>query len=135
MALFPWDNRLKTNISVCDEQHQNLINLINGLHDAMISRKDKELIGKTIDELVVYSLYHFKTEENLLEEHQFPHLNSHKAEHAVWVKEVNGLKDRFEKGEEIRTIEILGFLKDWVYDHILVSDKKYSLFLRNKGVL
>ncbi len=135
MALFSWDNRLKTNIAVCDEQHQKLISIINELHDAMVIRKDKGLIGKTIDELVVYSLYHFKTEENLLEEHGFPHLNSHRAEHLEWTKEVYGLKERYDRGEDIRSFEIISFLKDWVYDHILISDKKYSQFLRNKGVL
>lgn len=135
MALFPWDNRLKTNVPICDEQHQKLISIINELHDALIMKKDKGIIGRTIDDLVVYSLYHFETEEKILAENEFPHLNSHKAEHLTWIKEVNSIKERYDRGDEVRSIELLGFLKDWVYDHILVSDKKYSLFLRNKGVL
>jgi hemerythrin-like metal-binding protein len=135
MALFVWDSKLKTNISVCDEQHQKLIALLNELHEAMISKKDKNLIGNTLDELIEYAVYHFQTEEKLLEQYEFPYLNSHKAEHANFSKEVFDIKKRFDSGETIMTTEVLSFVKNWVNDHIIGTDKNYTTFLRNKGVL
>ena len=135
MALFVWDNRLKTNITICDEQHQKLIAILNELHDAMKAKKDMDLIGKTLTELIDYTVYHFQTEERLLEDHQFPYLNSHKAEHANLTKEVYDLKKRFNSGEHVMTTEVLSFLKNWVNDHIIGMDKNYTTFLRNKGVL
>ncbi len=135
MALFTWDSRLKTNITVCDEQHQKLISILNDLHEAMRIKKDKELIGKTLTELIDYTIYHFQTEEKLLEEHQFPYLNNHRAEHLNLTNEVKDLKKRYDSGETVLTTEVLSFLKNWVNDHIIGMDKNYTTFLHNKGVL
>jgi len=135
MALFNWDNKLKTNITICDQQHEKLISLLNELHDSMKSGKDKDVIGNTLNELIAYTFYHFQTEETLLEQNEFPYLNNHKAEHAYLTNQVKDLKARYERGEIILTIEVLTFLKDWVVDHIIGVDKNYSAFLRNKGVL
>ncbi len=135
MALFTFDSRLKTNITLCDQQHEKLISILNELHDEMKSGKDREIQGKTLTELLNYTVYHFETEEALLEQNEYPYLIRHKAEHAYLTNQVRDLKARYDNGENILTIEILTFLKDWVNDHIIGMDKNYSTFLRNKGVL
>lgn len=134
MALFVWENRFKTNISIIDEQHQRLVALLNDLHETMRQKQDIALIGRTINELVLYTIYHFQTEEELLAQYEYPYLNAHKAEHANLTKEVYDLQNRFNKGNLILTAELLGFLKDWVNDHILGMDKNYCAFLQSKGV-
>jgi hemerythrin len=133
MAIFVWDNRFVTNIEVIDQQHQKLIGLLNDLHEAMKQKRDAALIGQTINELVVYTVYHFRTEEELLAKYEYPGLNNHKAEHAYFTKEIYSLQERYSKGSTVFTTEILSFLKDWVNDHILGIDKSYAAFLRNKG--
>ena len=135
MPLFLWDNKLKTNITSCDEQHQRLIGLINELFDVMQQKQDKSIIGKTLDELVVYTMYHFQLEEELMAQHGFPGLNRHKAEHANLTKEVYAYKTRYNNGEQLAPVELVSFLKDWVIDHIIGMDKNYSAFLRSKGVV
>ncbi len=135
MALFNWDSRLKTNISICDEQHQRLIELINNLHETSRSKADKEVLDKTLNELINYTIYPFQTEEELLDKYNFPYAARHKIEHAQFTNKIFDLRTRFEKGDTGITMETLTFLKDWVNDHIIGTDKNYSAFLRSKGVL
>jgi hemerythrin len=133
MALFVWDNKLKTNISICDEQHQKLTAILNELHEAMKNKKDKSLIEKTLNELVEYTLFHFKAEEQLLEQYEFPDLNNHRAEHAYFIREAYDLKKRFNNGETALTIDVFTSLKDRVKDHITGVIKTIQYFCTIKG--
>ena len=44
------------------------------------------------------------------------------------------LSQRFSRGEPVISADTMQFLKDWLYDHIIGSDKKYGSFLNAKGV-
>lgn len=37
-------------------------------------------------------------------------------------------------GKNTLPMEVFNFLKDWLTEHILISDKKYSKYLNSKGV-
>ncbi|RKZ74881.1 MAG: hemerythrin, partial [Gammaproteobacteria bacterium] len=44
------------------------------------------------------------------------------------------LQRHFSAGEATISQEIFDFLKDWLVNHILGSDKEYTVFLNAKGV-
>ena len=132
--LFPWSDIYKLNIGVVDMQHKNLVDLINDLHQAMISRTGKEHLGRILSSLIKYTEGHFKAEEGIMESHQYPDLTNHKAEHDRFTKTVLDFQSKFHANEIGLTIEVMDFLKDWLSKHILGVDKKYAPFLNAKGV-
>lgn len=134
MAFIEWTEKNKTNVAICDEQHKKLFTIINKLHEAMKNGKGKEIIGSVLSELIDYTVYHFKTEEELMEKYGFPGRFSHKREHEDLAKKALDLNDRFKKGEPVLTIEVMNFLKGWLTNHTTGSDKKYGEFLNAKGV-
>lgn len=134
MALFSWSNEYSVNIKEIDEQHKVLINLINELHDKMKIGKAKEILGGILDELVDYTIYHFKHEENLFTSHGYPDSDLHKTVHKGLVKQVKDLKNDFESGKTILSMDIMNFLKGWLGNHIQGTDKKYSSYLNSQGV-
>jgi len=134
MSLMEWSDELSVHIGRVDEQHKQLIGLINGLHDAMKEGKGRDVLGKTLSELVDYTATHFKTEEDLFAAHHYPDHHPHKREHDALTRQAADLKDRFMKGNLFISNETVLFLKDWLYNHILGSDKKYGPFLHAKGV-
>lgn len=135
MALIMWDEKLKTNVKECDEQHKKLIALVNELHDGMKAGKGKDVIGKVLNELLNYTNYHFKTEEAYMQKYNFPEFLKHKREHEDLTRQAKELKERFDRGEVAITVNVMNFLKEWLQSHILGTDKKYGPFLNDKGVI
>lgn len=134
MSLLSWNDQYSVNIKKIDEQHKILINLINDLHDAMKQGKGKDVMGSILDELANYTVHHFAYEEKLFVEKNYPLTKQHKLEHDKLVSEVSNLQKSFKNGETIMTMEVLSFLKKWLNDHIIGSDKKYTAHLNAQGI-
>jgi hemerythrin len=134
MALMTWNEQLSVHIKQIDDQHKLLVKLLNSFHDAMKLGKGKEAMRKTLSELLDYTVYHFGVEEGFLEKHAYPAFASHKTEHEALTKKVSDLDRRFSRGEPVISAETMTFLKDWLQDHIMGSDKKYAPFLNAKGI-
>lgn len=134
MPLMTWNDQLSVNIKQVDSQHMKLVELLNNFHDAMKLGKGKEVMGKTFSELLDYTAYHFGTEEDFFKKYGYPGSASHKKEHGALTKQALELSDRFSRGEPVISAETMTFLKNWLNDHIVGSDKKYGPFLNAKGV-
>ncbi len=134
MALLNWQPNYTVNVSEIDKQHQKLVEMINNLHEGMKAGKGKEVLGNILDNLVKYTQFHFKYEETLFDKHIYPETLTHKRQHSDLVKQVMDYKNSFEKGESVLTMEIMNFLKIWLTEHIVGSDRKYSAFFNNKGI-
>ena len=129
-----WTPDLNLGHQTIDMQHKKLVDLINELHQAMITRTGKERLGKILSELVKYTEAHFKAEEGILQANQYPDFVNHKAEHERFANTVLEFQEKFGRNELGLTIELMEFLKDWLSKHILTVDKKYVPFLNAKGV-
>ena len=133
-VLFTWDDSFSVNIGLIDMQHKKLVSMVNELHQAMVEGSGKERLGNILSKLIGYTREHFTTEERLMQAHAYPDFLAHKSQHEHLTKTVVDLQRRFGSNEVGLTIEVMEFLKDWLHDHILGSDKKYSPFLNAKGV-
>jgi hemerythrin len=134
MALITWNDTLSVNVAEIDQQHQKLIAMINELNDAMKLGKGKDVLGKIVNSLISYTAIHFKTEENYFAQFGYPDTEDHKKEHVAFVQKVIAFKEGFEKKEISLTIEVMGFLSDWLKNHIMGTDKKYTRFFNEMGL-
>jgi hemerythrin-like metal-binding protein len=133
MDLITWEDKLSVNIHDMDQEHQQLIGLINELHNAMRQGQGKLVISSTLENLIQYTQTHFGHEEQLMQEIGYPDLIDHKKEHTALTKQVIDLQTRHDQGERVLTIEIMQFLKNWLTHHILNTDKKYGEFAQRKN--
>jgi len=132
MPLIQWNDTLSVNIEAIDRQHQQLIQLINNLHEAMKERKAKEILGRLIEDLSGYAQNHFLTEEKLFIKHGYPQQTTHINEHNRFIDQVVDFKNSFEAGRTTLSLDIMNFLNQWLLDHIRKSDKAYAPFLKGK---
>ncbi len=132
--LITWNNQYSVGIEHLDDEHKQLVELLNSLHYAMSQGQANSVLGKILDELIHYTATHFKSEEVLFAQHEYPDSEKHIAEHQELVSEVLTFKKEFDKGTTMLSIKIIGFLKNWLIKHILASDKEYSEFLNSKGI-
>lgn len=134
MAIFNWQDEYNVNIKEIDDQHRELVAMINELYGAMVKRRPQETLGEILNKLSGYCDIHFSTEETLMQTHGYPYFQEHKDIHNKVRAKVKELRDGFNSGKTSLTIEVSMFLKDWLDKHIIGTDQKYAAFLRNKGV-
>jgi hemerythrin len=132
--LFPWKDTYKVNIEVVDSQHRVLVDLINELHQAMMAGTGKEHLSKILANLIAYTKAHFKAEEGLMLTNQYPDFTNHKAEHDRFTKTIMNYQSKFQNNDFGLTVQVMGFLKEWLLKHIMGVDKKYVPHLSANGV-
>ena len=130
-AFFEFTPELHTGFHEQDRQHQKLIDLINALYSAFSNSNDRAIIGKVLDDLIDYTVYHFGYENDLMKQYGFSATEGHIAIHKKFVDQVIGLKKRFEAGEKIMGVNVMDFLKDWLESHIMKTDKVLAKFLKS----
>jgi hemerythrin len=134
MALINWSPTLSVGVKEIDDQHKKLVDYVNELNDAMHAGKGKDALGKVLAELVSYTISHFAMEERLMGQYHYDNAVNHKAEHAKLVKEVGDFKKKFDAGNAMISVEIMNFLRDWLANHIMKTDKKLGQALNAAGV-
>jgi hemerythrin len=134
MSLIDWDDNLRINIEVIDNQHKKLVGFINELHAAMKERKAKDVLGKIIEGLKDYAIEHFSTEEKYFDQFGYRNAFSHKRDHQGFIDKVNDFKAGFDSGKAMLSMKIMDFLKDWLVKHIQKVDMAYAPFFREKGL-
>jgi hemerythrin len=134
MSLITWSDHLTVGIEEIDQQHQKLVQLINGLHNHMLAGDASEIMNKVLDRVIEYTGFHFQTEEQLMQEYDYPESEVHKHEHNELVNTAVALQNKLKGGNAHLTMETMHFLQDWLQHHILGSDKKFADFLISKGV-
>mgnify|MGYP001217538740 CR=1 FL=1 len=126
MSVFQWNDDLSVNSSVIDAQHKILIELINKLHDAMRDGKSNQVVGSIVKELADYTVYHFSEEEKLMQKAGYSDFAAHKREHTAFVEKVKEYEQKIAEGKLLLLgVNLSSFLKDWLFNHIKVVDKKY----------
>lgn len=126
MAFYEWQESFSVGEKEMDEQHKKLINLINHLHDAMKAGKASKEIGLIVNEMIDYTKFHFGAEEKLMAAKNYIGLGSQKAEHAAFIKKSQEFQNEINSGKLAVSMDVLSFLKEWLTNHILITDMKYS---------
>lgn len=135
MVFFDWDATYGVGVASIDAQHQKLIELINTLYGAMRDKKTSQIVGSLVRELSDYTRYHFSEEERLMEKAGFSGLLLHKKEHANFIAKVHDIQKKIDNGQEnLIGFELANFLKDWLKNHIIGTDKNYGPVMREAGL-
>ncbi len=127
--LINWNERFIIDNSSIDEQHKQLINIINDLYSAFVEGKVNEVIENIIIELKKYIIFHFKTEEDFFDRVNYIHKEEHIGEHRKFIDQISAFNESFINSQTSLSYDIMNFLRDWLQNHILVSDKKYTPYL------
>ena len=138
--IISWDEYYILKIELIDNQHKELVGLINQLYQACLIGNDavdtkfKETMGRMVD----YVRFHFTAELQLLTRVNYPNLGEHKKQHEVLIKDILEAAKEHSGGKKFVPHNFVRTLKDWVLGHIAVSDKAYAAFIhdqKSKGLI
>ena len=127
-----WKDEYSVGSVYIDNQHKGLIEMTNELFRGCACEEHEEMLAfmRTIQEAVNYAKVHFDTEERFMKKINYPEFDIHKSEHDTFVAEVLKQVRKFEEGN-CTPLEFALFLKNWLFNHIAISDKKFAPFLKD----
>ena len=125
-----WTEKLATGIPSIDEEHKEIIDMLNMLHDAMSKKDVKEDISLVLTALAVYVRKHFSGEEAIMAKIGYPYLERQKKAHRVLVQKVQNLLQKHQRGDSPSVRELVAFLRDWMVNHIEKEDLKIGEYYR-----
>lgn len=134
MPLVKWSDDLSVRVREIDDQHKELIRLINDLHDAMSGGKGKDVISNIITGLAGYAVSHFATEEKYFDQFGYDQSAWHKSEHKAFLDRASEFRAGFESGKVLLSVDVMNFLRDWLLNHIKGRDKRYSQCFVDHGL-
>lgn len=129
MDSFQWDTHFETGLSAVDDQHRQLVEIINQF--GRLSSAN-ELIFSDIEKIFAgladYTCYHFKEEEDLMEQVGLDQrfLNDHIKSHQTFLQEVTIIHSEISPENPGAARHLLEFLTHWLAYHILGTDQKMA---------
>jgi diguanylate cyclase (GGDEF)-like protein/hemerythrin-like metal-binding protein len=126
MQTFHWDQNFVTGLASVDEQHHQLVNLINSLGESLIAGPgvDDSALQVLFGKLANYARFHFNEEESLMRQVGIApqHLELHHASHQKFIAQVSTIWNS--RKSMANPAEVLhGFLTSWLSFHILGEDQ------------
>lgn len=127
--MYQWSDEYVLGIDEIDGQHRRLIEIANEVYTVLNDqwRLDKyNQILKVLDELKAYTVYHFQSEEAYMERIGYKKRFSHAMQHKAFVEKLKAVDlSEVDEAQEKYLRELLGFITDWVVNHIMTTDRLY----------
>jgi len=123
--LVRWESaRMSTGVVEIDEEHQELIAMINRLHRACVTGAAKTELREMMNFLGGYVQTHFSHEEEIMEQQQCPERARNKMAHEKFLKTFQKLMADFEaKGAATSVlVDIKRLVAGWLTNHICTID-------------
>ena len=111
-----------------DEQHKVILNYMAKIYQCILAGTKGQELSEGINRLDAFCKLHLLDEENELEKMNFPAIDDHKFEHALFIRHLENFAGRYEELDRVKGVEELLFLKNWFMEHVRVFDKKYAEF-------
>ncbi len=135
MSILNWNDQLLVGIESVDQQHRHLVSLINRLDEVVALGEDQQTIVETVNELVDYTVYHFRHEDELMEKAGYnPEMFAkHRQQHQEFIEKMQRVQAEAQSDASVISKDLLDFLVDWLCHHTLKTDKLMAISL-NKGI-
>ncbi len=126
-----WTDALRVGVDAIDKDHQSIFLLLNKVEYGTV---DEGLLDEVIEELIDYTIYHFRREEELMEVCGYPDLEKHRAMHQDLVFRVSELAKTWYLERDPKILHQLKiFLRNWLVEHIMNADIEITPYLSGKN--
>jgi len=115
-------------ISIIDEQHVQILNIVYNLETALRNQESDEEIERVCSSLEEAITDHFAHEEFLMEETGFQELETHRALHRDLLAFYEKIRERIQKvgGNTILALEVERKIKNWFINHFKKDDQCFG---------
>ena len=129
-----WRSTFSTGIHSIDQQHQELIEMINEFGDINEAKVHDSEVDDLLKRLNQYVIFHFSHEESLMDHHFIAsaHRESHLKQHADFATQVQLSLTSQVDGCLVKD-NLVAFLEAWLTSHILVTDMALAKLIHTRN--
>jgi len=136
LQLLQMTEALRTGVALLDRQHEEFFERANALlrKCTTLEALNEKDINETLDFIWVYIIEHFATEEDIMNQYEYPHIGPHKLAHMEFRKQYMDYREQILKSgitpDTMR--DLLFFMRDWFFKQIITHDIRLADFLKNE---
>ena len=127
-----WHTDLSVGEAELDRDHRSIFQLVDRVQSAADAELDDSLVEYALDRLVDYTDSHFAREEAYMRRIGYPYVLRHQSKHRAMIEHLGLLQSRFDQDDERVGEDLVVFLNDWWYLHILQEDMAYKHFAQQR---
>ena len=132
MSLMDWGPELDIGVNEMNHQHQDLLSLMNRLHQLWLEKANRSEQADALEKLKLMTVRHFKEEEDFQESIGWAKLATHKIIHTKLLETFAAHEAKFKSGQPL-DMDFFNFLQFWLASHIKGIDKEYGTFAKSKS--
>jgi len=134
MEKITWDESFSVGVRDLDDQHKQIVMLVNTLIEMSDTKVDSEIISDTLTKMTQYASSHFQKEEQYMLEYGYPEYAVQKKQHQEFKKKTTDFCMGTMLHKTTVPTEIFSYLRSWWMNHILTDDMKYKQFFYDRGL-
>lgn len=123
-----WDHKYELGHARIDAEHRIFLGLITDFQQAAAAGAGADKQWRILKEIVKYAEFHFLSEENIMEEYDYPDRAQHCQRHRLLLAEFEARCFEFRTGD-LSAEAIFDLLFQWFALHTSTEDRKLVGFL------
>ena len=124
MGLLEWRTEYSVGVAAVDDEHRELISLINVLYERMDARSSITEIESSLGDIYKAIAMHFALEERIMADAQYDELAQHKDDHEDLLDQLSELMDAFVQDPLEGSGRLEDELSAWFTHHFATHDAR-----------
>ena len=124
MTLIAWRDEFSVGVASVDQEHREMIELINELDNAMAKDADCITVIRTLGEIYTKISAHFALEEKIMRDADYRDFTSHKEDHEQLLDSLLMIIDSVDDKGRYDRLDLSSGLDRWFSDHFRTHDAK-----------
>lgn len=130
---FEWQPSYSVGVELFDDSHKQLLHITNHFVSATMERRPMEEVTSLLLDLVRYTRFHFRDEEDLMKETGYAQFAEHRKQHDELTDRLLAYVGEYITGN-LDLINMAEFMMDWLITHILEEDMQYAQHFARAGI-
>lgn len=130
--MFEWSDEYAIGNEMIDAEHQVFFGLIRAFHEALSDETDNTRLSRLLTEVSLYAKFHFRSEENLMENMKYPDAKAHRKKHLDILQALTEHMLALDNGRYAAR-DVNRFLIDCI-QHVAIDDHKLSEYIQHASI-
>lgn len=123
---FAWNPEMSVGREQLDRDHKGIIKALNEL-STLQETEEVDKVQPVLSRLLKYTVSHFGREEAYMRDIGYSKLAEHEQKHDLFVQKIQFFLSEYREGRRsMLAAEMAGFLRSWLFEHIMSEDKAYA---------
>ena len=111
-----------------EKEHQQLFDLLDAIDKCVSSGNSANQVYKYLSDFVALAEEHFKNEEVIMKDYEYPEIINHKKEHAVLLDQLFIFKSKLGQGHTPFGKDYIQLLRNWLEEHLFGANNRLDYF-------